>query len=128
MEKGIIGKNGEDFCEEYYRKKGYEVLDKNYHSRYGEIDLVARKDNLIAFVEVKTRSENSLGRPSEAVNRQKQKKLQLTAMKYLESEPLDIFSRFDVFEVWQNEGRIYKFNCIEAAFEAEDFSGRYDIF
>lgn len=128
MDKGEIGRSGENFCEEYYRKKGYEIKERNYHSRYGEVDLIVKKDNVIAFVEVKTRNGNSLGRPSEAVNMQKQKKLQLTAMKYMENEALDVFSRFDVFEVWQNEGRIYKFNCIEAAFTAEDFSGRYDIF
>jgi hypothetical protein len=46
----------------------------------------------------------------------------------MENLPFDINCRFDVFEVWQKEGRIYRFNCIEAAFEAEDFSGRYDIF
>ena len=128
MDKSEIGRLGEDFCAEYYRKKGYEVAERNYHSRYGEVDLIVRKDNTVAFVEVKTRNSHSLGRPSEAVNRQKQKKLQLTAMKYMENEPVNIFSRFDVFEVWQNEGRIYKFNCIESAFEAQDFSGRYDIF
>lgn len=128
MEKSIIGKNGEDFCEEYYRKRGYEIRERNFHSRYGEVDLIAQKGSIIAFVEVKTRNENSLGRPSEAVSKSKQKKLILTAMKYMENEPLDVFSRFDVFEVWQSEGRIYKFNCIEAAFEACDFSGRYDIF
>lgn len=128
MEKKEIGRSGEDFCEEFYRKKGYETKERNYHSRYGEVDLIVSKDNLIVFVEVKTRSGNSLGRPAEAVNKQKQKKLQLSAMKYMENEPLDVFSRFDVFEVWQNEGRIYKFNCIESAFTADDFSGRYDIF
>lgn len=128
MDKKIIGISGEDFCEKYYRKKGYEIKERNYHSRYGEVDLIAQKGNIITFVEVKTRNEKSLGRPSEAVNRQKQKKLQLTAMKYMENEPVDVFSRFDIFEVWQNEGRIYKFNCIESAFDSEDFSGRYDIF
>lgn len=128
MDKSVIGRNGEDFCEEYYRKKGYEIKERNYHSRYGEVDLIAQKGNIIAFVEVKTRSENSLSRPSEAVSKSKQKKLMLTAMKYMENEPLTVFSRFDVFEVWQKEGRIYKFNHIESAFDAEDFSGRYDIF
>ena len=128
MDKSTIGKNGEDFCEEYYRKKGYEIKERNYHSRYGEVDLIAQKGNIIAFVEVKTRSENSLSRPSEAVSKSKQKKLMLTAMKYMENESVDVFSRFDVFEVWQKEGRIYKFNHIKSAFYAEDFSGRYDIF
>lgn len=128
MEKGSVGKSGEDFCEEYYRKKGYEIRERNFHSRYGEVDLIAEKDNLIVFVEVKTRNENSVEAPSASVTKSKQKKLMLTAMKYMENEPVSVFSRFDVFEVWQKEGRIYKFNLIESAFDADDFSGRYDIF
>ncbi len=128
MDKREIGRNGENFAEEYYRKKGYEIKERNYHSRYGEIDLIAMKDNTVIFVEVKTRNENSLGRPAEAVSKSKQKKLILTAFQYMEKLPLNTGCRFDVFEVWQNEGRIYKFNCIESAFDAEDYSGRYDIF
>ncbi len=128
MEKGLVGKSGEDFCEEYYRKRGYIIRERNYHSRYGEVDLIAEKDNLIVFVEVKTRNENTVEAPSASVTKSKQKKLMLTAMKYMENEPVSVFSRFDVFEVWQKEGRIYKFNLIESAFDADDFSGRYDIF
>ena len=128
MEKGLVGKSGEDFCEEYYRKRGYIIRERNYHSRYGEVDLIAEKDNLIVFVEVKTRNENTVEAPSASVTKGKQKKLMLTAMKYMENEPVSVFSRFDVFEVWQKEGRIYKFNLIESAFDADDFSGRYDIF
>ena len=128
MERSLIGKSGEDFCEEYYRKKGYGIREKNYHSRYGEVDLIAEKENLIVFIEVKTRSEKTVETPSASVTKSKQKKLILTAMKYMENEPVSVFSRFDVFEVWQKEGRIYKFNSIESAFDADDFSGRYDIF
>lgn len=128
MEKSLLGKSGEDFCEEYYRKRGYIIRERNYHSRYGEVDLIAEKDNLIVFVEVKTRNENTVEAPSASVTKSKQKKLMLTAMKYMENEPVSVFSRFDVFEVWQKEGRIYKFNLIESAFDADDFSGRYDIF
>lgn len=128
MEKGLVGKSGEDFCEEYYRKRGYIIRERNYHSRYGEVDLIAEKNSLIVFVEVKTRNENTVEAPSASVTKSKQKKLMLTAMKYMESEPVSVFSRFDVFEVWQKEGRIYKFNLIESAFDADDFSGRYDIF
>lgn len=128
MDKNVIGKSGEDFCEEYYRKIGCEILERNYHSRYGEVDIIARKDSTVIFVEVKTRGENSLSRPGASVTKAKRKKLVLTSMQYMENLPFNIDCRFDVFEVWQKEGRIYKFNQIESAFEAEDFSGRYDIF
>lgn len=128
MNKSIIGKIGEDFCEKYYSKTGCEILSRNYHSRYGEIDLIAKKDNTLIFIEVKTRGDNSISAPSASVTKAKQKKLILTSMHFIEQYNLTLNCQFDVFEVWQNEGRVYKFNRIESAFEAEDFSGRYDIY
>lgn len=128
MEKAEIGKKGEDFAAEYYRKFGYIIVRVNYHSRYGEIDVIAENDFETVFCEVKTRSSKARSAPSDAVDFKKQQKLTLTAFKYLEETENEKMPRFDVFEVWQNEGRIYKFNCIENAFDAADFSGRYDIF
>ncbi len=128
MEKGITGKKGENFAAEYYRKLGYTVTKMNYHSRYGEIDVVAENDFQIVFCEVKTRSNNTGVNPREAVDVKKQQKIILTAFKYLEKTGCDKAPRFDVFEVWINDGRIYRFNNIENAFEGVDFSGRYDIF
>lgn len=127
MNKADMGRKGENFAAEYYRKKGYEITQVNYHSRYGEIDVIAENDSEIVFCEVKTRNSES-ARPSDAVDLRKQKKLTLTAFRYLEEKGNEKMPRFDVFEIWHNEGRIYKFNNIENAFEAADFSGRYDIF
>ena len=109
--KKILGAWGESIAVDFYRKRRFTIEAIGFQCRFGEIDLIVANRKFLVFVEVKTRNGNSLGRPSEAVNKQKQKKLQLTAMKYMESEPINIYSRFDVFEVWQNEGRIYKFNC-----------------
>ncbi len=128
MEKIITGKKGEAFAAEYYRKLGYTVMEMNYHSRYGEIDVIAENDFQIVFCEVKTRSSNTRINPGEAVDKKKQQKLTLTAFKYLEKSGCEKLPRFDVFEVWINEGRIYKFNNIKNAFEPTDFSGRYDVF
>lgn len=128
MEKVITGKKGEDFAAEYYRKLGFSVSEMNYHSRYGEIDVIAENDFQIVFCEVKTRSSNTRTNPREAVDGKKQQKLTLTAFKYLEKTGKEKTARFDVFEVWVNDGRIYKFNNIENAFEPVDFSGRYDVF
>lgn len=128
MERAETGRKGEEFAAEYYRKKGYEITEMNYHSRYGEIDVIAENDTEIIFCEVKTRSSKTKTSPSDAVDFKKQQKLTLTAFRYLEETENEKTPRFDVFEVWQNEGRIYKFNNIENAFEAADFSGRYDIF
>ncbi|MBQ3136515.1 MAG: YraN family protein [Clostridia bacterium] len=128
MEKGITGKKGEEFAAEYYRKLGCTVKEMNYHSRYGEIDVIAENESHIVFCEVKTRSGASRTNPGEAVDGKKQQRLTLTAFKYLEKTECEKLPRFDVFEVWMNEGRIYKFNIIENAFDAADFSGRYDLF
>lgn len=128
MEKEITGKKGEDFAAEYYRRLGYTVKEMNYHSRYGEIDVIAEKGSHIVFCEVKTRNSSSRTSPCEAVDMKKQGRLTLTAFKYLEKTQCEKTPRFDVFEVWINDGRIYKFNNIENAFEGVDFSGRYDVF
>ena len=128
MKPKEIGDKGELFASEYYKKLGYEVKEMNYHSRRGEIDVIAENEEFIVFCEVKTRNENSFGAPSDAVDFKKREKLTLTAMQYIEKTETLKQPRFDVFEVWQTQGRIYKFNNIENAFEAEDFSGRYDVF
>lgn len=117
-EKSIIGKSGEDFAEKYFTKLGYTVT-RNFHSRRGEIDLIAENDELVLFVEVKTRKTGSMIAPAEAVDFYKQKKIIATAEYYLMKNETEKQPRFDVFEVFQNEGRIYKFNHIESAFDAE---------
>ena len=126
-EKRITGNLGEDFAENYFKKKGFSIV-RNYHSRYGEIDIIAENEEYVLFVEVKTRKAGTMLSPVESVNFRKQQKIILTAQDYMMKSESEKQPRFDIFEVWHNEGRIYKFNCIENAFEAVDFSGRYDIF
>ena len=128
MDKSETGRKGESFCEEYYRKRGYEIKERNYHSRYGEIDLIAESETELCFVEVKTRNLSAMGTPAEAVDYRKQRKITLTAMKYLGESECFRQPRFDVLEVWQEDGKIVKYNLIENAFYAEDFSGQYEIF
>lgn len=128
MDKKEIGVLGEDFTARYYEKLGYEIKEKNYHSRYGEIDVIAENEEYIVFVEVKTRKAGSMVSPSQAVSRSKQKKIILTAMQYIGENDCFKQSRFDVFEIWQNEGRIFKFNHIEDAFDTGEFPAGYEIF
>lgn len=94
-----IGDFGENIAAAYLQKKGYYVVERNYRCRYGEIDIIARDGQYIVFVEVKTRSTDSLGRPSEWVDKRKQKKLLTTAYMYLEENETDLQPRFDVIEV-----------------------------
>ena len=61
------GKKGEFLAARYLEEKGYTVIARNYHSRYGEIDLICRKDSYLVFIEVKARKVSSLVNPLEAV-------------------------------------------------------------
>lgn len=116
-EKRITGNLGEDFAENYFKKKGFSIV-RNYHSRYGEIDIIAENEEYVLFVEVKTRKAGTMLSPVESVNYRKQQKIILTAQDYMMKSESEKQPRFDIFEVWHNEGRIYKFNHIESAFDA----------
>lgn len=120
-DKKVIGDKGEDFAASYFQKLDYEIKARNVHSRYGEIDLIAENGDTVVFVEVKTRSHDSLDRAADAVTPLKQKKIILTALDYISKSNTDKIMRFDVFEVYHANGRIYKFNHIKNAFEGSDF-------
>lgn len=122
------GALGEDFAAEYYKKQGFDITSRNYHSRYGEIDVIAENDFYIVFCEVKTRSVNASVRPGDNVGKAKIKKLTLTAMKYLSDVGSDKQPRFDVFEIWQSGGEIVKYELIDGAFQGVDFSDSYEVF
>lgn len=128
MNKADIGKLGEEFAADYFVKNGFKVLAQNYHSRFGEIDLIAENDEFTVFVEVKTRGERRISSAREAVDFSKQKKIILTAMKYMNENSIINQPRFDVFEVMQKDGRIYNYNLIENAFDLNDFGDTYGIF
>ena len=91
---------GEELVADYLRKRHYEILAHSYRSRFGEIDLIARQQGVICFVEVKLRSSTEYGLPREFVDRRKQEKLRITAEAYLAQEDLDCDARFDVAEVY----------------------------
>ena len=93
------GAFGEDYTVKYLKKSGYKILERNYHSRFGEIDVIASKKGIIAFVEVKTRGENAIYAPREAVDYFKQQKCIKTAEYYLVNNPSDLQPRFDVSEI-----------------------------
>lgn len=114
------GKIGEDAVCKYLGNNNYEILSRNYHSRYGEIDIIAKSGECIVFVEVKTRKSTVYGNPAEFVTQQKMKKIIKTAMIYLQNRECEM--RFDVAEVFINNGS-YKINYIENA-----FGGSYEIF
>lgn len=111
------GRLGEQFASEMLKEKGYDVICTNYHSRYGEIDIICSDEKYIVFVEVKTRSNKYNVLPREYVTSKKQQKIIKTALLYLAENNVKLQSRFDVIEVitGQNDS-IISYNHIENAF------------
>ena len=114
-----IGETGEEYAVNFLKKKKYNILERNYRKRYGEIDIIAENKNYIVFVEVKTRHKDSMTSAADAVNRQKQIRIIKTASLYLAENETEKFCRFDVCEVYVNSDnlKLVDINYIEAAFE-----------
>lgn len=93
------GKKGENSVCRHLKLKGYKILERNYHSKYGEIDIIAAKGDIVAFVEVKARAQQGMGTPREAVSQSKQGKIVKTACCYIRDKKLALQPRFDVAEV-----------------------------
>lgn len=116
MNTRAYGNEGEQSACDYLCSKGWKIVDRNVRRGRGEIDIIARKRKLIAFVEVKRRRGTAYGRPAEAVNLQKQVRIAQTAALYMQENDLsDANVRFDVIEILPGEIR-----HIEGAFDATD--------
>ena len=116
------GKIGEDYTASLLENRGWQILERNYHSRYGEIDIIARDGQYIVFVEVKTRRSTGLTHPLAAVTKAKQQKLIKTALLYLSEHPeaQSLDCRFDVAGVTTDSaGTVLHMDYIENAFEGE---------
>lgn len=81
------GKIGEELAKKYLEEKGYQILLPNFRTRFGEIDLIAAKNNLLVFVEVKLKREENLGKPEEMITQQKIRKIQQAAEYFLTTNP-----------------------------------------
>ncbi len=115
------GKNAELMVAAYLRKQGCIIAKMNYHSRFGEIDIIAETKTTVMFVEVKMRGQNSIMAPAEAVDAAKQRKIVNTANDFLlKSHLTGLQPRFDVAEVFEealpNGKKRYKINYIKNAF------------
>lgn len=108
---------------EYLSECGLRVLERNFSCRTGEIDIIAVQDDTVVFIEVKTRSSDKYGLPSEAVSKGKQQKIVKTALYYMQKNRLlDYMCRFDVMEITVDEEDNNRINYIKNAFQ---YSGRY---
>lgn len=94
-----IGKLGEDLATKFLADNGYKIIDRNFHTRYGEIDLIAQQGDEILFVEVKTRTSNKYGYPEQAVDNSKIKHLLLAIKIYFKINNLSSFWRLDIISI-----------------------------
>jgi putative endonuclease len=94
-----LGARGEDKAVRFLRKKGYRILERNYRSPAGEVDIIALDGETVVFVEVKTRADGLFGQPCEAVHRRKQEKLRKTALYYLSARRREAPARFDIIGI-----------------------------
>ena len=101
MNKRNLGNKKEEYVVNYLTQNGYDILEKNFYSRHGEIDIIARKDSYICFIEVKYRKNADVGMPEEAVSISKMKKICKTSQYYLYThrEYDSLQMRFDVAAV-----------------------------
>ena len=103
-EKGDLG---ELIALRYLIKKGAKILEKNYRIKTGEIDIIAKIENELVFIEVKSRSSTRYGYPAEAVNYKKIRKISNVARYFMLINNInDVPIRFDVIEIYFNENKI----------------------
>ena len=114
MNSTLTGREGEAKAAEYLRKKRYDIIGANYRCRFGELDLIAKKGELVIFVEVKLRKNDRFGAAADAVTHSKREKLRKAALSWLAATDCTAPTRFDVIEIYTENGRI---NHIENAFE-----------
>lgn len=120
----IVGQLGEDLAVRHLKRQGMRVLYRNFRATHGgEVDIVARDGQVLAFVEVKTRTSEAYGRPVDAVNLDKRYLVSRGAFEWLrllQGGSKEINYRFDVVEVLLEEGKPGKINLIKGAFETPD--------
>ena len=100
----LTGAWGEALAAEFLRKKHYKIIANGYHSRFGEIDLIAQHRKYLAFVEVKLRKSAKFAKAREYVDFRKQDKLRMTASIYLSENPTNLQPRFDIIEIYAPDG------------------------
>ncbi len=103
MNTKLVGALGEQIAGRYLRDNGYRILSANYKTNAGEIDIVAKKDDVLSIVEVKTRKEGGMLPPKAAVDLSKQENLKATAASYANRYKINLSIRYDIIEVLLDE-------------------------
>ena len=111
-----LGQQGEEIAALYLQEQGYKILERNYRSRYGELDIICHKNGIMVFVEVKTRRSQLFGSPEEAITNSKIQHIKKVAIIYLAENKMAYKEiRFDVITILMQSDEP-SLNHIEAAF------------
>jgi putative endonuclease len=114
-EHNELGKLGEELAVEYLQKNGYAILETNWTFQKAEIDIIAKKENILAIVEVKTRSSLDFGLPQDFVKTKKIQLLVKAVDAYVNEKDLDIDVRFDIIAI-HKEGKSFTIEHLIDAF------------
>lgn len=98
----LTGKKGEELATTYLSRKGYRIVERNFRTRFGELDIVCYDGKILVFVEVKTKIGHDFGEPEEMVNKSKLAKVKRMGQMYLLENCLDVSCRVDVVAIVLN--------------------------
>ncbi|MEW6609952.1 MAG: YraN family protein [bacterium] len=116
-----LGEKGEALALKHLKRHRYKILEQNYKTRSGEIDIIAKNQEVLAFIEVKTRRGEEFGLPQEAVDIRKQRQMGKVALEYLAKKNLqDIDCRFDIVAITWRPNQKPKIELIKDAFYLEE--------
>ncbi len=105
--KQELGRMGENLAAIYLEKQGYEILDRNWRFQHAEIDIIARNENTLIFIEVKSRSDDYFGEPEDAVSPRKMTLIADAATRYMELMDHEWAVRFDVISLIIKSEEVY---------------------
>jgi len=110
-----LGKKGEQLAVDFLIKNGYDIVERNYHFDKAEVDIIAKQNDILAIIEVKTRSTRDFGNPQDFVKPKQIKNLVKAVDEYVTVNELDVEVRFDIIAI-VNQNNKYDIEHIEDAF------------
>lgn len=110
-----LGKKGEQLAVDFLLKNGYEIIERNYRFDKAEVDIIAKKDDILAIIEVKTRSSVDFGNPQDFVKPKQIQRLVKAVDEYITANDLDVDVRFDIVAIVK-EGKSFSIEHLENAF------------
>ena len=110
-----LGKKGEQLAVDFLLKNNYDIVERNYRFDKAEVDIIARKDDILAIIEVKTRSTADFGDPQDFVKPKQIQRLVKAVDEYITVNDLDVEVRFDIIAIVK-EGKGFKIEHLENAF------------